>query len=214
MPEDRAAAAIVRRASLAGVSVPPPLAAALSAYVALLARWNRTINLTALDVSPPSDEGIDRLIVEPLVAAELLGATDGSVIDIGSGGGSPAIPLKIARPDLRFVLVEINVRKSGFLREAIRQLSLANVDVETARVEDLAARGTMKGRFDVATLRAVRGGGDLFLAVRELLAPAGRVLWFGGAAEIARSASGLSLLPAASGTGLRKPILVLQRSDP
>lgn len=183
MPDDRVAAAIVRRAALAGVDVPAPLAASLSAYVALLARWNRTINLTALDVSAASDEAIDRLIVEPLAAAPLLRESDRSVIDIGSGGGSPAIPLKLARPGLRFLLVEMKARKSAFLREVIRQLALENVAVETMRVEELARRESLKRHFDVVTLRAVRADGDVFAAIDTLLSPHGRVLWFGGRAD-------------------------------
>jgi 16S rRNA (guanine527-N7)-methyltransferase len=187
VPEDRVAAAIGRRASLAGVHVSASLAASLSAYLELLARWNRTINLTALDVSAPSDDAIDRLIVEPLVAADLLRETDRAAIDIGSGGGSPAIPLKLARPEVRFVLVEMKARKSAFLREVIRQLSLDNVGVETTRVEDLAARESFERQFDVVTLRAVRADGGIFAAIERLLAPGGQVLWFGGHADHAPS---------------------------
>ena len=211
MPEDRVAAAIVRRASLAGVGVSPPIAASLAAYLALLARWNRTINLTALDVSPPSDEAIDRLIVEPLAASALLRETDRSVVDIGSGGGSPAIPLKIARPDLRFVLVEMKVRKSAFLREAIRQLSLRDMEVETTRVEDFASRDAARGRFDAATLRAVRADRKLSAAIYELLSPNGRLLWFGGTAELAPL--GFRPIRGSSGKVPTGRVLVLHRVD-
>ena len=211
MLEDRVAAAIVRRASLANVHVAPPLAASLSAYLHLLARWNRTINLTSLAVSPPSDEAIDRLIVEPLAAAELIRSSDRWVIDIGSGGGSPAIPLKLTRPDVRFVLVEMKVRKSAFLREAIRRLSLEHVEVETMRVEELAVRGAMMGQFDVATLRAVRGDRGVLSAIHALLAAGGRVLWFGGTRENLPPVSGFDALPAAQrGRGLP---LELHRDD-
>jgi 16S rRNA (guanine527-N7)-methyltransferase len=212
VPEDRVAAAIVRRASLAGVLVPPPMAASLSAYVQLLARWNRTINLTALEVSPPSDNAIDRLIVEPLAAAELLRSTDRSAIDIGSGGGSPAIPLKLARPDLRFVLIEMKARKSAFLREAIRHLSLENAAVETTRVEDLAGRGAMTGQFDVATLRAVRGDRGVLSAIRALLAPGGRMLWFGGVRENLPPDSGFQALPSPH-PGRDLPLELRRRDD-
>ena len=71
----------------------------LDAYYRLLARWNRTINLTALSLDPLADEALDRLFIEPLAAApyirEALDVTPLSVwFDLGSGGGSPAIPLK------------------------------------------------------------------------------------------------------------------------
>lgn len=183
MPEERVAAAIVRRASLAGLDVPAPLAASLSAYLVLLARWTRTINLTALDVSTPSDDAVDRLIVEPLAAARLIRAADHSVIDIGSGGGSPAIPLKLARPELRFVLVEMKARKSAFLREAIRHLTLTDIDVETTRVEGIATNAAFAGQFDLATIRAVRPDTALMAAIRQLLTHDGGVLWFGARAD-------------------------------
>ena len=211
MREERVAEAIIRRASLAGVGVSSPTAASLAAYLALLARWNRTINLTALEVSPPSDVAIDRLIVEPLAAAALLRDADRSVVDIGSGGGSPAIPLKIVRPDLRFVLVEMKVRKSAFLREAIRHLSLRDIDVETTRVEELAGRDAMRERFDVATLRAVRADRGVSSAIHQLLGPGGRLLWFGGAPEIAPH--GFRLNAASSANVPSGHVVVLQRVD-
>ena len=74
----------------------------LEAYFRLLAHWNAKINLTALPLDPPTDETLDRLLVEPLAAARQIrrcAAASGSTS--GSGGGSPAIPLKIARPALR-----------------------------------------------------------------------------------------------------------------
>lgn len=210
MPDNRVASAIVRRAALAGVDVAAPLAASLSAYLALLARWNRTINLTALDVAAPTDEAVDRLIVEPLAAAPLLRERDRSVIDIGSGGGSPAIPLKLARPDLRFLLVEMKARKSAFLREAIRELTLESVAVETMRVEELATREALKRQFDVVTLRAVRADADVFAAIDALLSLRGRVFWFGGRAD--QAPTGFRVASSTSAT-VPVDVVVLSRVD-
>jgi 16S rRNA (guanine527-N7)-methyltransferase len=163
------------RAAHASLDLAPPVVDSLAAYVALLARWNRRINLTALPLDPPTDVGIDRLLVEPLVAARLLTPADRVVLDIGSGGGSPALPMKIASPACRFVLVEVRDRKSAFLREAIRHLQLADTTVETARLEDLPLQTTP---VDVLTLRAVRIDTGLVEAMRRLLRTGGRLLWF------------------------------------
>src|SRR5206468_1311667 len=111
--------------STAGVPVGEDLADQLAAYLALLSRWNKKINLTALDVATPSDDAVDRLIVEPLAAARLLVPEDRTCIDVGSGGGSPAIPLKIAVPRLQMLMVESRARKAAFLNEAVRQLELS-----------------------------------------------------------------------------------------
>lgn len=172
---------ITRRAAVAGVDVAGPLASRLADYIALLAKWNRKINLTALPLEPPTDAAIDRLIVEALVAARHVRSTDRRAIDIGSGGGSPAIPLNLARPELRFTLVEIKSRKSAFLREAGRELGLESLGVETARVEDVSSQGHLAGAFDLVTVRAVRVDEALLRSVGLLLRPSGQLFWFGGA---------------------------------
>ncbi|MBW8866026.1 MAG: class I SAM-dependent methyltransferase, partial [Acidobacteria bacterium] len=107
---------------------------ALEQYFSLLARWNPKVNLTALPLNPPGDETFDRLFVEPVVAAahiEPLNFRDAPLkwIDLGSGGGSPAIPLKIVRPSWHLTMVEAKERKAAFLREAIRALRLQEADV-------------------------------------------------------------------------------------
>jgi 16S rRNA (guanine527-N7)-methyltransferase len=175
----RVAARIVRRATRVGLRPPAPLTSALTAYLELLARWNRKINLTALPVEPLSDEAIDRLVVEPLVAAGHILANDRLVIDVGSGGGSPAIPLKLAVPRLRFVLIEAKARKSAFLREAVRQLGLDGVTVENRRIEELLTRTELHEEADVITVRAVRMDGRFLNALQAFLRPGGRVFWFG-----------------------------------
>jgi 16S rRNA (guanine527-N7)-methyltransferase len=118
------------RASEFGLTLSQPQLAQLEAYVRLLERWNTRINLTALHLHPLSDHALDRLLLEPLVAAKHVADSAISWIDLGSGGGSPAIPLKILRPRLRLTMVESVGKKAAFLREAVRTLALADVDVE------------------------------------------------------------------------------------
>jgi 16S rRNA (guanine527-N7)-methyltransferase len=165
-------------ASASGCALSPDLADRLLTYLGLLALWNRRINLTAFDLSAPSDEAIDRLVIEPVAAAPLVRSCDRRALDIGSGGGSPAIPLLLALPSIEMTLVEVRAKKAAFLREVIRTMSLP-ATVEVARVEDVAASRAF-GVFDVITFRAVRADQGLWRAVDRLLAPTGRVLWFGG----------------------------------
>src|SRR5579871_4486315 len=88
-------ARIIQRAQEAGLHISVDLAADLARYLSVLRRWNRKINLTSLPLDPVSDGAIDRLVVEPLVALSFLTDLDRVIIDIGSGGGSPALPLRL-----------------------------------------------------------------------------------------------------------------------
>ena len=144
---------LAKRARKAGVFLPDGLVGQLSQYYELLDRWNRKINLTALD---NADEAIDRLVLEPIVAARQFPSSTANLMDIGSGGGSPAIPMKLCSPAMGLTMVEAKARKSAFLREAVRTLRLEKTVVETARYEELLARPDLHESFDVLSLRAVR----------------------------------------------------------
>jgi 16S rRNA (guanine527-N7)-methyltransferase len=87
---------LARRARRAGVTISPALAAKLEAYFKLLTAWNTKMNLTGLDLAEQSPAAIDRLLIEPLVASKHVTSPVTRMIDIGSGGGSPAIPLALA----------------------------------------------------------------------------------------------------------------------
>ena len=98
---------LIRRATRAGLFLTDDLTEQLSTFYALLSRWNEKINLTALQ-NP--DEAIDRLILEPLMAARHVPVTARRLMDVGSGGGSPAVPLKLALPRLALTMVEVKAR--------------------------------------------------------------------------------------------------------
>ena len=100
------------------------------------------------------------------------------MLDIGSGGGSPAIPLKLSMPTLNLTMVESKTRKSAFLREAIRQLNLADSTVETARAEDLLTRSELVESQDLVTIRAVRIEQKLLTKIQAFLRLGGRILLF------------------------------------
>jgi 16S rRNA (guanine527-N7)-methyltransferase len=168
---------LFKRASRANIFLPDDLASGLIAYFDLLSRWNRKINLPALD---DPDEAIDRLLLEPLVAARYLPANAGSLMDVGSGGGSPAVPLKLAAPMVRLVMVEVKARKSAFLREAVRTLGLKDAQVETARYEELLARPELHEAFGVLTVRAVRVEAKVLNTLQAFLQPSGSLFLFRG----------------------------------
>ena len=167
---------IEKRARRAGIDVSGTLAAQLSEYVELLRHWNTRMNLTALD---DKDAGLDRLIIEPLVAVSHV-PREGRAIDIGSGGGSPAIPLKLAVPELSLLMVESKTRKAAFLREACRQLEIEDVVVETGRYEALLSRPELHEVHDLLTLRAVRIEARVLRGLQAFVKPGGVVALFRG----------------------------------
>ncbi len=170
---------IVRRAKAVGLDLSEPVLAGFEGYFSELARWNRKINLTALVLDGDgSDEAVDRLLIEPAVAAKYIPPTAKSVLDIGSGGGSPAIPIKICRPDLTLTMVEVKVRKSVFLRQVSRTLGLSNTQVETSRFEELLARPDLHESIDVVTVRAVKLDIATLLGIQAFLKPSGYLLNF------------------------------------
>jgi len=148
------------------------LSTPLLAYLALLARWNRTYNLTA--VRDPREmvarHLLDSLAMVPFI--DDLAARGGRLADLGTGAGLPGIPLAIARPGLQVALVESNGKKARFLREAVRQLGLGNVRVAESRIEAFDA----PGQFDAITARALAALPLILELGGHLLAPAGRLL--------------------------------------
>ena len=158
--------------------VPPPEDEAidkLETYFELLSRWNAAINLTALPLDNPTAETFDRLFTEPLAAARYFPADAKRWFDLGSGGGSPAIPLKVSVGAVHVTLVESRERKAAFLREVVRTLEIS-ADVLNRRFEDLDALEESHGQIDVMTVRAVRPDATMFSAAARLLVPTGR-LW-------------------------------------
>lgn len=168
---------LTRRAARAGVFLADDLRSQLTAYYELLSRWNRKINLTSI---ADADQAIDRLLLEPLVAARHIPSAATRMLDVGSGGGSPAIPIRLALPALSLTMVEVKVRKSAFLREAVRHLVLDGVTVETSRYEELLARPELHEAFDVVSTRAVRIETSTLMTLQAFLAPEGQLLLFRG----------------------------------
>lgn len=112
------------------LQIPPDVQARLVEYLALIAKWNRVHNLTAVRDSAKmvSVHVLDSLAVAPHLQA-------GSVVDVGSGAGLPGIPLALMWPQTRVVLLDSNHKKAAFLRQAVIELGLRNAEVVCERVE-------------------------------------------------------------------------------
>ena len=164
------------RLSRRGVVIPAAELAQLMAYFELLVRWNRKINLTALPLDGAPDATIDRLFVEPVVAAALFPSSALTWFDVGSGGGSPAVPMKVLHPETHLTMVESKSRKAAFLREVIRALGLSGAAVAESRFESLVS--FTKAGTDVVSVRGVRPDERLIALCRATLKSRGRLLLF------------------------------------
>jgi len=171
--------------SLAALGFPPDPEAEekLLTYLDLLLKWNKTYNLTA--VRDP-EQGLTHHLLDSL--AILPWVNECNVLDVGSGGGLPGIPLAILRPGLPVTLVDAVQKKASFLQQAVIELGLSNALAVHARVEKL------RGQFGQIVSRAFAGLPDFVNLTRHLLAPGGRWLAMKGAMpedEIARLPAGV-----------------------
>ena len=143
------------------------LAPPLLQYLALLDRWNRTYNLTAIrdPQQMVTRHLLDSLAMHPFVER-------GTLADLGTGPGLPGIPLAIAKPELQVTLVESNGKKARFLREAVRTLGLGNARVAESRAEALDEPGT----YDALTARALDTLAGIIKVGGHLLKPGGHLL--------------------------------------
>jgi 16S rRNA (guanine527-N7)-methyltransferase len=153
-----------------GLDVDAAAQTKLLAYTALLDKWNRTHNLTA--IREPHRVVTHHLLDALATLPHLPDATSLRLIDVGSGGGLPGVPLAIARPQWDVTLLDSNRKKAAFLRQAAAELALANVSVVAMRAEDYTP-GVL---FDVAISRAFADLARFAAAARQLVRPGGRLL--------------------------------------
>ncbi|HUI42234.1 MAG TPA: 16S rRNA (guanine(527)-N(7))-methyltransferase RsmG [Terriglobia bacterium] len=175
MPLDESA--IAKLLKPFGLELDPHQTGQVLAYVGLLLRWNRAVNLTAIR---RPEEIVTRHFGESMYLAKFV-EVKGSLLDIGSGSGFPGLALKIAQPELRVVLLEPVARKRAFLKEVVRTCGLGPVEVLGDRIEEFSAGHP--GEFDVATVRALGGLEDVLPAAWRCLAESGSIyLWLTGLA--------------------------------
>jgi 16S rRNA (guanine527-N7)-methyltransferase len=176
-----------------GLALDDAIQTKLLAYLTLLEKWNRTHNLTAV-------RGRERMLshhlLDSLAVLPHLPARSGMrLVDVGSGGGLPGIPLAIARPDGHVALLDSNQKKSAFLRQAIAELELANAEVLTARAEAYVPDKP----FEIAIARALSDLAQFVKMAAHLVGAGGRLLAMKGAypeAEIAALPPGVRLVAA------------------
>jgi 16S rRNA (guanine527-N7)-methyltransferase len=133
-------------------------------YIALIGKWNRTYNLTAIREPEKmvSHHLLDSLAVAPHLHARRL-------LDVGSGAGLPGIPLALANPDMQVTLLDSNPKKAAFLNQAVIELKLQNTEVCGERVESWQTQN----KFDAIISRAFSDMGEFVSITRHLLAPGG-----------------------------------------
>jgi 16S rRNA (guanine527-N7)-methyltransferase len=169
---------LASRANKAAIFVENDVIQGLETYFELLRLWNRKVSLTSLPVEEFGDEAIDRLLIEPLAASRYLPSLEAVIIDIGSGGGSPAIPIKIANPRVSMRMVESKAKKAAFLREVVRHLALSRTEVESIRFEELLTRSLLNEAADVVTMRAVKVETKTLVVLEAFLKPGGLLFLF------------------------------------
>jgi 16S rRNA (guanine527-N7)-methyltransferase len=157
------------RAVMADWRLPPDHEAALARFVSLLLTWNEKINLTG---ARTFEEVVTSHLPDSLAMMGVVPA-GARLIDVGSGGGLPAVPFAILRPDVTLRLVEPRARRAAFLRTAVRELALPHVEIDNARLEEGAT-----GDHDVASSRATFQPEEWAARGVSLVRPGGRCLVF------------------------------------
>lgn len=140
-------------------------------YLELLIKWQKTQRLIG-----SGDPGwiVENLFLDSLLFLKVLPKTARSLVDIGSGAGIPGIPIKIVEPSLAVTLVESRQRRVSFLRAVVRELGLRGVEVVGERLESLV--DTLRGRFDVATMRCSGDPASIAPLALEMVKPGGTVV--------------------------------------
>ena len=158
--------------------LPPGFADAVQRYVALLLEANARLNLTRL-VEP--EAVARRHLLDALAALPLVDALrPASAVDLGSGGGVPGIPLALARPEVRWTLVDSVAKKADALRSFAEALSLRNVEVAADRAEALGQSGGHRERHDLVAARACAALPVLAELALPLLRPGGQLIAWKG----------------------------------
>lgn len=182
---------------------------ALLAYVELLAKWNRVINLTAVR---DSQSMISRHILDSLSVHEYVDCD--SLIDVGAGAGLPGIPLAILKPHMNVTLIDSVAKKTRFIQQVAAELALANVTVLHSRVEQVEIQS------EVVIARAFAAPEKLAVLTQHLLPEGGRLLAMVGQMpdqNYLMKISGFSLIKTAKLTipdeTAERNIVILQRDQ-
>jgi 16S rRNA (guanine527-N7)-methyltransferase len=192
-------AALIERAGAAfGLSLDAPVVARLTSFFETLLRWNARINLTG---ARSMNELVEEHLPDSFALSDLVPPA-ATLVDVGSGGGLPALPLAILRPDLRLTLVEPRAKRVAFLRAAVRELGL-EVEVVPDRMEALDRR------FDVANARATFAPEEWLTRAGSIVAPGGLVvLLLSGRGEVPAGVQAERVLPYRAGSKERVAVTI------
>ncbi len=191
----------------------------LGRYLELLQEANTRFNLTSIT---DLDEAWRRHILDSMTLLPMLASMDAgeTVVDVGSGGGAPGLPLAIALPELKFTLIESTGKKAGYLNETAQSLGLANVTVVNARAEDVGRDEAHRDHYAAATARALGPLRVSLELVMPLVRPGGLGLFIKGAkaaAELQEAKRALKLLGGAVIENSQTPtgrIVVVEKLHP
>jgi 16S rRNA (guanine527-N7)-methyltransferase len=182
--------------------------------------WNQRINLVSQSTSR---EIVIRHFVDSLTPAPWIEKPEGLLIDIGSGGGFPGIPLRIALPALKLTLVESSRKKTSFLAHIVRTLGLENVTIIRERIAALIGEAACAGAFDTVISRAVFKLPELLRMASFLLKPKGLLIALKGPdpqeemeeAKMVLNATGMILTACRDiqlpGTNISRKIIIYKR---
>lgn len=182
----------------AGLSVPPGAVDAFIAHAGEMLRWNRSIRLTT--ITDPDEVAVKHILDSLLLLR--FSPFPGRILDFGSGAGYPGIPLAVALPETRVVLLESSAKKCAFLSHLRRTLSLANTEVVQGRLEP--RRPLDLGTFEHIVTRATLPPEDAVFLLLPYLAPGGRILVMtggGGGSKRGKRLRGPRLLPPGASLG-------------
>jgi 16S rRNA (guanine527-N7)-methyltransferase len=196
------------------IDVPAATQARLLDYLALLAKWNATYNLTAIR---EPERMVTHHVLDALAVLPHLPKRAGlRVLDVGSGGGVPGIPFALARPDWHVVLVDSNHKKVAFLTQAAIELHLANVEAHTKRVEEFVPARA----FDVVISRAFADLATFAAMSLRQVAPGGLLVAMKGVypgEELAELPSTLRVIATPSlvvpGLDAARHLIVMERAE-
>lgn len=170
---------LIEEASRQGLRLTIDHAALFEAYALELLAWNRTINITA--ITDPQQIAV-RHFVDSLVSSAYI-PENATLLDVGSGGGFPGIPLALFRPDLRVTLLDASRKRVNFQRAVLRRLALSNVICIEAKLEDLLRQGREPQRFDVVVSRAFAAFDRWIPNAFPLVTPGGKIIAMIGSIE-------------------------------
>ncbi|MGD9187055.1 MAG: 16S rRNA (guanine(527)-N(7))-methyltransferase RsmG [Desulfobacteraceae bacterium] len=159
-----------------GIDMDHHQASQFGRYAQILQQWNRKINLTS--ITDPMEVAVKHFL-DSLAPSACI-PQQGTILDIGTGGGFPGIPLKIMRPDQPMVLIDGIRKKINFVKQVLRELHLDHIEAFQLRAEELIRDQTITDQYDIIVCRALADVDELFKLAAPLLKPNGRLVVYQG----------------------------------